>query len=242
MAKVLGDVPGDRARLLGRGGGNEGVNMREVVGDVPDLQPLVQLLLEEIVREGLAPQRRVGDARLGQRAVEVQHADEPRPLARPVGDSQDRRAMADQAGQHVVGVLPDGLGDDDRRLRVDLREDLQAFLLAGDEAVLAGGVEGMGALDLDVEPRERLRHLLSIAACAGQQVSLALWRKSPLAAIRTFLRGAISIPPVNAITGDGSLTCQLRDCMSRLIAAMILANAYTGFRRGELTRLSCGKE
>ena len=67
--------------------------------------------------------------------------------------------MPDEAGQDVIRVLPDGLGDDDRRVRVDLRENLEAFLLAGDEAVLASEVKGMGALDLDVEPRERLRHL-----------------------------------------------------------------------------------
>ena len=81
------------------------------------LQPLVQLLAERVVGEGLAPQRRVGDAGLGQRTVEVQHADEARPLAGPVGDGEDRSAMADQARQDVVGVLPDRLGHDDRRVR-----------------------------------------------------------------------------------------------------------------------------
>ena len=98
--------------------------------------------------------------------------------------------MADEAGQDVVGVLPDRLGDDDRRVGVDLREDLEAFLLARDEAVLAGGVVGVGALDLDVEAASASVTWASIAACAGQQVSLALWRRSPLAAIST-LRGAI---------------------------------------------------
>ena len=38
--------------------------------------------------------------------------------------------MAQQAGQHVVAVLPDRLGDDERRVGVDGREDLEAVALA----------------------------------------------------------------------------------------------------------------
>ena len=45
---------------------------------------------EKIVGEILAPERAVGDARLGQRAVEIEHADQAGPGAAPVGDGQDR--------------------------------------------------------------------------------------------------------------------------------------------------------
>ena len=38
--------------------------------------------------------------------------------------------------QHVVRVLPDRLGHDQRRLGVDSAKDLHAFLLRADEAVL----------------------------------------------------------------------------------------------------------
>ena len=37
----------------------------------------------------------------------------------PVGDGEDRPAMRDQAVQHVVRVLPDGFGDDERRAGID---------------------------------------------------------------------------------------------------------------------------
>ena len=63
--------------------------------------------------------------------------------------------MADEAGQDMVRVLPDGLGDDDRRVRIDLGEDLQALLLAGDEPVAESRVVRVGALDLDVERIQR---------------------------------------------------------------------------------------
>ena len=144
----------------GRGRGIEFVDVGEIVRHTALGQPLMQLLLERLVGESLAPQRAVLLARLGQRAVEIEHADQARPLARPVGDGQDRRAMGEEPGQNVVGVLPHRLGDDDRRLRVDLGEHLEALLLAGDEAVLERRVVGMGALDLDAELRERGRDLL----------------------------------------------------------------------------------
>ncbi len=37
----------------------------------------------------------------------------------PVGDGEDRPAVRDQPVQHVMRVLPDRLGDDQRRVRVD---------------------------------------------------------------------------------------------------------------------------
>ena len=55
-------------------------------------EPLAQALQEELVGEIVAPQRGVLNARFGQRAVQVQHADETRPLAAPVRDGQDRAA------------------------------------------------------------------------------------------------------------------------------------------------------
>ena len=131
------------------------MDMRQVMGHVSGLQPLVELLLEGLVRESLAPESRVGDAGLGERTVEVEHADQPRPLPGPVGDGQDRRAVSDEAGQDVVGVLPHRLGDDDRRAQVDLREDLEALLLARDEPVLARRVVRVRPLHLDVERVQR---------------------------------------------------------------------------------------
>ena len=91
--------------------------MRGVVLDAALGEPGPRALQEEVVRERLAPQRAVWLVRLGEAAVQVEHADEAGPLAAPVGDGQDRALVVDQAGQHVVRVLPDCLGHDDRRRR-----------------------------------------------------------------------------------------------------------------------------
>ena len=51
----------------------------------------------------------------------------------------------DQAGQHMVRVLPDRFGHDQRRLGVDAGKDAHALLLRADEAVLFVFLVGMGA-------------------------------------------------------------------------------------------------
>jgi hypothetical protein len=55
--------------------------------------------------------------------------------------------MGGQSGQHMVRVLPHGLGDDERRIWRDAAEDLNALPLAGDEAVLLLRIIGMGSFD-----------------------------------------------------------------------------------------------
>ena len=55
--------------------------------------------------------------------------------------------MGGEAGQHVVAVLPDGLGHDQRGRRIEFAEDLHAHLLRINEAVLLLLVEGVGAHD-----------------------------------------------------------------------------------------------
>jgi hypothetical protein len=82
----------------------------------------------------------VRDPRLGEAGGQVEQADQPRVLATPVGDEQDRATVRAQAGQDVVAVLPDGLDHHERRFRRQLLEDLDAGALAVDEAVLADGV------------------------------------------------------------------------------------------------------
>ena len=94
----------------------------DVVGLVLDRalgQPAPQAAHEELVGEILAPQSRILAARLGQRAVEVEHADQSRPGARPVGHGQHGPTMAKQPGQHVMRILPDGLGHDQPGLGIE---------------------------------------------------------------------------------------------------------------------------
>ncbi len=56
--------------------------------------------------------------------------------------------MIDQTVKHVMGVLPDGFGDNERGFGIDIAEDFHAFLLGTNEAVLLVRLVGMGADDL----------------------------------------------------------------------------------------------
>ena len=57
--------------------------------------------------------------------------------------------MAEQAGEDMVAVLPDGLGDHEGRVGVDGGEDIHSHALVGDEAVLEVVAVGMGAADIE---------------------------------------------------------------------------------------------
>ena len=157
-----------------------------------------------LVGEILAPQRRVLHAGLGQRAVQIEHADQPRPGARPVGHGQNRPAVRDQPVQHVMRVLPDGLGHDQRRVGIDAGEDLHAFLLRADEAVLFVGLERMGADQLVAGvgdgPRELLFHLRlrGPAVVIGRQPQVAAGHQQHLVLLgpRGFRQLWISSPSV----------------------------------------------
>jgi hypothetical protein len=105
------------------------------VFDAAIFQPRRQLFLKTTVGEILAPQRRIPDARFGQRTVQIQHADQSRPCPRPIRDGQDGPLVGNQAVQKVVRVLPNRFGDDQSAIRVDLAKDLHPFLLRADKAV-----------------------------------------------------------------------------------------------------------
>ena len=76
---------------------------------------------KNVVLKSATPEGAVLHAGFGQRAVEVQHADESRPLAAPVGDGQDGASMGEESGEHVMAVLPDGFDDDQRSIRAGSR-------------------------------------------------------------------------------------------------------------------------
>jgi hypothetical protein len=89
--------------------------------------------------------------------------------------------MAEQTGEDVMAVLPDGLDNDERRGGVDALEDIHSHALAEDEAVLevfavrvraadleALGGEGLndGALGLCLGgPTQEIGRLTQIAVC-----------------------------------------------------------------------------
>ena len=122
----------------------------------PAFEPAPQAVVEEAIVEIVAPERAVLHAGLGQRAVQVQHADQSGPLAAPVGDRQDRPPMGEQPGQDVMAVLPDGLDHDQRRIGGNLPEDFHAVPLAVDESVPLFGVDWMAAADFAPKPTNPL--------------------------------------------------------------------------------------
>ena len=90
-------------------------------------------------------------------------------------------AMRDQAGEDVMAVLPDRLGDDERRVGGNVAEDFHAVLLAVDEAVAFLLVEGMGALDRAAFLSMAAVRSFSRASWAAWHFWLAEARRSPLA-------------------------------------------------------------
>ena len=123
--------PPGRSPSVGRGRGRGSCRGRSSPVSSQSRRPLAR----PVVGEVLAPQHGVAHAGLGQARGEVEQADQPGPLAAPVGHDQDRAAVGAQPGQHVVAVLPHRLGDDERRVGRDALEDLDARALAVDEAV-----------------------------------------------------------------------------------------------------------
>ena len=115
----------------------------------------------EIIAEILRPDGGVLDAGLGQRTIQIQHADQAGPGAAPVGDSQDGALVGDQAMQNVMRILPDALRDNQRGLGINPRKNAHAFLLGADEPVFFIILVGMGPDQFITGFRQRcLQHLL----------------------------------------------------------------------------------
>ena len=100
------------------------------------VKPGVEIFGEVIIGEIIGPDGGVFDAGLGERAIEIEHADEAGPGAAPVGSGENGALMREQAGENMMRVLPNGFSDDERRFRVDRAEDFHAFFLRLNEAVL----------------------------------------------------------------------------------------------------------
>ena len=158
-------------------------------------------------------------ARLGQARGEVEHADEPGPLAAPVGDDEDRPAVGPQAGQDVVAVLPDGLDDDERRVRREPLEDLDARALAVDEAVPVLRVDGVAAPHRPAERGDRRREVVLELALRRPARHV---RRGPQVAARDGVDGA-------RLRGRGRRTSGMA-YRSRAVHAR-LCNAYARDRR-----------
>src|SRR5450631_3348965 len=128
--------------------------MSLIVSNSLVLQPLPDAILEV-----LAPDRAELDTCFVQACVQVKHSHQARPLARPVGDSQNRAAMALESRKNIMAVLPDRLHHDDRRVRVQSHEDIHAHSLVIDKTVAKFCVEWIGTANLDSLSGKCFRHL-----------------------------------------------------------------------------------
>ena len=115
-----------------------GLDVAGVVRDLPVLQPLAQAVDEELVGEVLAPQGAYATPALVSEPLRLSIPTRPGQVPLQLARVRIGPRWVDQAGQDVVRILPDGLGDDQRRVGVDRPEDLHAVLLAVDEAVPLG--------------------------------------------------------------------------------------------------------
>ena len=172
MADFRRQPAGCHAGFLGHD--EVGLDMVYQMIDLPVGQPDAQSTLEKRIGKILAPERRVVDAGLGERAVQIEHSHEARPLPGPVRDRQDRPFVVDEARQHMMGILPGRLRDDDRRIRRQIPERIEPHALRRKEAVPAFGVVMMCPDNL----RAKLRH------GARQRLLHGLLRR-PADAIRT---------------------------------------------------------
>jgi len=124
-------------------------HVREIVGDASLPDPFLQARSEIFVSEVFAPQSVERDARLDQRAIQIEQPDQARPLAGPVGNGENGPAMAAHAGQHVMRVLPRGGGEDKAGVWIDASEDVHTHALIGDEPVALRRVYGKCTLYRD---------------------------------------------------------------------------------------------
>ena len=97
-------------------------DMAGIVREQLSTEPAPQSAQEKFIAKIDAPQRAVLDARLGERPVEVEQSDQPRPLAAPVRHRQDRPTMRVESVQKMVAVLPDRL-DHNQGTTGQLRSD-----------------------------------------------------------------------------------------------------------------------
>ena len=164
FAELRGDPGADLLELPGHLHRRQRHDVARIMADLAGGEPRFEVALEAGAREVVGPERGVGDARLGERAVEVEHPDKARPLPRPIGDGEDGTRVAGEPGEDVVRVLPDSLGDDERRAGVDGGKHVDPLAGAGDEAMAAGLRGGVAANERPAGggegPRQIRFHLL----------------------------------------------------------------------------------
>src|SRR3954468_14949500 len=93
------------------------------------LQPSREARQKILVGEVFGPKSCIRNTCLCQRAVQVQHSHQTRPLPAPVSNRQDRTFMGGQSRKHMMAVLPNSFDHDERGILIDLAEYLHSALL-----------------------------------------------------------------------------------------------------------------
>ncbi len=177
---ALAKLRGDGNPELGFGAGGQGgqiPDVRLVVHNGAGFEPFAQAAHEPVVREVHAPRGGVAPPHLGKTRVEIEESDETRPFAREVCDGKNRSAVGTETRQDVVAVLPDRLGNNDRRIGGNPREHLDAHPLAIDEPVAGGLVERVGTRDVPTQPPECSGDRLFQLSLGGPPVAVRVGAK-----------------------------------------------------------------
>ena len=155
------------------------MHMAGIMTNLFTIKPALQATQEKLIGEVFAPQRFISNARLSERAIEIEHSHQTRPFAAPIGNGKDGTLMRNQPMQHVMTVLPDRFHYNQRRAPRDVAKNLHAIFLAVNESVALGGIEWMPPLHLASSSangcdNRRLYRLLSRPALlVGRQTQIA---------------------------------------------------------------------
>src|SRR5882757_11450002 len=116
--------------------------MRDVVRHSSLLRPFPQPAEEVVVCKGLAPESGERDPCLYKRAIEIEEADKPGPLTRPVCNSEDWTTMTAHSWQNMMSILPRRRCEYQICLWVDVGKDIHPHTLAGVESMPFSLVHG----------------------------------------------------------------------------------------------------
>jgi len=111
-------------------------------------KPFPQTTAKQRIGKILAPQRGIFHPSLGERTVEIQHADQARPLPRPISHGKDRPSVGNQTTQQMVRILPYRFGNNQRRIGMDFVKNLHPLFLRADKSMLFSRVVFVSAIQL----------------------------------------------------------------------------------------------
>ena len=92
--KVFGDCLGKRFDSTWNSNVCDWYHMACVVVNFPRVEPRLKMMTKTWSRKIIGPKSRIGNSRFCQRTIEIEHANEPWPLSRPVGKRENRAGVS----------------------------------------------------------------------------------------------------------------------------------------------------